>query len=96
MNQINTNKYNDYNILDQCFQDDGTYKIASNKIVTCERIFQRQHLTMKTMLVTLCKNTSERYHFNILIFINILYHIYVESELYQLAYGRGQNYHLQG
>ena len=63
--------------------------------VTCERIFQRQHLTNKKQLIPLCKNTIERYHFNILIIINIIYHIYIESELYQLEYGRAQNFHLQ-
>ena len=47
LNQINTKIYNEYKISDQCFQDDGTYKRESDIRVTCERIVQRQHLTMK-------------------------------------------------
>ena len=47
------------------------------------------------MLIPLCKNISERYYFNILIIITIICHIYIESELYQLAYRRGQNWIFQ-
>ena len=50
MNKINTNTHNDYNISDQYFQDDGNYKRASDMRVTRERIFQRQHLTIKKCL----------------------------------------------
>ena len=57
--------------------------------VICERLFQTQQLTMKNILIPLCKNTSDRYHFfNILRIIAIVYHIYIESELYNLAYGK--------
>ena len=45
------------------------------------------------MLIPLCKNNNERYHFNILRIINIIYHIYIESEFYQLAYGTVHNYY---
>ena len=63
-------------------------------IVTQERMMQRKQLATKNMLLNLSENTFERYHLNILIIINILNHIYIESELYHLAYGIGQNYHL--
>ena len=55
--------------------------------VICERLFQTQQLTMKNILIPLCKNTSDRYHFfNILRIIAIVYHIYIECELYNLEY----------
>ena len=54
--------------------------------VASEHIFQIKHQTTKNMLIPLCKNTSVRYYFNILIIIKIIYHIYIRSELYQLAY----------
>ena len=47
---------------------------------------------MKKIFIPLCKNTSERYYFNIMIFITIIYHIYIEIESYQLAYRRSQNW----
>ena len=64
-------------------------------IVTQERMMQRKQLATKNMLLNLSENTFERYHLNILIIINILNHIYIESELYQLEYGRAQNFQLQ-
>ena len=48
-------------------------------IFICDIICQRQHLPMKTILIPLCKHSSDRYHFNILIIIAIIYHIYIES-----------------
>ena len=36
---------------------------------------------MKKMLIPLCKYSTDRYHFNILIIITIIYHIYIEFEL---------------
>ena len=95
MNKINTNTHNDYNISDQYFQDDGNYKRASDMRVTREIKFQIQHLIIENIFITLCKTTSEIYNFNILRIINILHHIYIENELYQLAYGSGHIYYLQ-
>ena len=92
MDQINANTYNEYKISDLCFHDDRIYKISSDMRVSRQNIFQRQHLTMKKMLISLCKNTSDRYHFNILIIITNIYRIYIESKLYQLEYGRIQNW----
>ena len=43
-NKINTNTYHDYNIPDQYFQDEDAYKRASDMRVSCESIFQIQHL----------------------------------------------------
>ena len=59
---------------------------------TCERIFQAQHVTTKKMVITLCKNTSDRYHCNTLIFIAIVYPIYIESKLYNLEYIKVQSW----
>ena len=38
------------------------------------------------MLIPLFKNSSDRYHFNILIIIAIIYQIYIDSELCNVAY----------
>ena len=59
-------------------------------IVICDSIFQIQHEVMKKLLITLCKNSNDRYHLNILIIIAIIYHIYIDCELYNLAYGNSQ------
>ena len=95
VDQINTNTYNDYNISDICFNDASIYRKSSDMRVTYENIFQRQHTTMKKPLITLCKNTSKIYYLNILRIITIMYHNYIESGLYQLAYGRCENWIFQ-
>ena len=59
-------------------------------IVVCDSIFQIQHEVMKKLLITLCKNSNDRYHLSILIIIAIIYHIYIDCELYNLAYGNSQ------
>ena len=45
-NQINTITYDDWNISDECFKDDGVYKKAINTGVNFERIFQSKHPTI--------------------------------------------------
>ena len=37
-------------------------------------------------MISLCKNSTDRYHLNILSIIDIIYHMYIEYELYLLAY----------
>ena len=48
-------------------------------------------------LITLCKNSSDRYHFKLLRNIAITYHIYIDSEYYNLEYGerQGQAYEME-
>ena len=57
--------------------------------------YSKVNTEKKEIMMPLCKNTSEIYHINILIVINIIYHIYIEIKLYQLAYRRGQIYQIQ-
>ena len=52
----------------------------------------KRKMKMKKMLVPLCKNIRDRYHSNILRTIAIIYHIYIESELYNLAYEKNQSW----
>ena len=87
MKHINTNGYNYYIIAD-IFGADCNFKRSSNMRVICKSLFQAQHMIMKKMLIPSCKNSSDRYYFNILRSISIIYHICIKSELYNLAYGK--------
>ena len=58
--------------------------------VTCENKFQTQHLTILKTLIPLCKYTSDRWNFNLWGIIAVIYHIYIESGLYNLLYGKNQ------
>ena len=48
---------------------------------------------MTTLLIPFCKHSNQIYNFNILRIVNIIYHIYTETELYQLAHVIDHNYH---
>ena len=82
-----TKKYNDSSlqIFFWCWLK---FKISSEMRIICDSIFQGQHLIMTKILIFLCKHSSDRYHFNILRIIVIIYHIYIESKLYKLACGK--------
>ena len=41
---------------------------------------------MRKIFITLCKNSTDKYHLNILKIIALIYHIYTEYEFYNLAY----------
>ena len=60
--------------------------------VICDSIFQRQHKLMTKLLIPLCKHSSDRYHFNILRIVAIIYQIHIESESYNLAYGENNGW----
>ena len=47
VDQINTITHNYYNISDKYFHDDSIYKKSSDMRITCEKMFQIQHLMMK-------------------------------------------------
>ena len=40
---------------------------------------------MRKTFIPLCKKSTDRYHFNILRIITLIYHMYIEYELYNLA-----------
>ena len=54
--------------------------------VICAKLFQSHHQQMTKILISLCKQSTDIYNFNILRIITIIYHIYIECELYNLVY----------
>ena len=85
--QTNTNKYNYYIISDISFVLTVLLKIKWYESYLWKDISNTKPENEK-MFIPLCKNTNDRYHFNIMRIIAIIYHIYIESELYNLAYGK--------
>ena len=72
---IDTNRYGDYIINDNYFSKDNSFKIESEMRLICDSIFQRQHQITAKLRINLCKHSSYIYHVNILIIIDIVYHI---------------------
>ena len=81
LKQIDTRRYSDYIINDHYFGKKSLLKRASDMRVSCESLSQIENQQMKKLLITLCNNSTDRYHLNILIIIGIIYHLYIECEL---------------
>ena len=54
--------------------------------VICASLFQRQHKQMPKTFIPLYEYSTDRYHLNILRIFTIIYHVYIECKLYNLAY----------
>ena len=52
--------------------------------IICEGLFQREHRQMTKLSIPLYKHSTNGYHLNILRIIAIVYHLYIESGLYNL------------
>ena len=63
------------------FRHGSLFKRASYKRLICDHLFQVEHKLMTKILNPLCYHSTDRYHFNILRNIAIIYHIYIECEL---------------
>ena len=85
MNHIDKRRYGDYTINDHYFYKNISIQISSDMRVIGASLFQSQHKQIKK-LISLCKNSTDRYHLNILMIITIIYHIYIKCEFYNLEY----------
>ena len=59
---------------------------ASDMRLIFKGLFQREHQQIKKLMIPVCKNSTDIYHLNVLIIIAIIYHLYIERELYNLDY----------
>ena len=94
-NKIDTRKYGDYTITENYFSQYNLFQRASEKRIICTIVFERQHRHIGKKLIPFCKKTTYRYHLNILSIIVIIYYVYIECELYNLAYTQNQNINIE-
>ena len=52
----------------------------------CSDLFKRRYVQMIVCFIYLCKNSTNRYHLYLFMIITHIYHLYIEYELYNLAY----------
>ena len=57
----------------------------------CDEIHRKQYKQLRKILITLCLESHERYYSNILRMITICYHLYVDHEIYAMAYNKKRN-----
>ena len=53
---------------------------------TCKTLFKCQYKQMSGYFIPFCKKSNQKQYPNVLIMINMLCHIYIQSELYILTY----------
>ena len=91
VNQIDIVTYGDYTITKIYFGQDCSFQRATEMIITCTSIFERQHKQIGKILIIFCKNSTDRYNLNILRIIKIIYQIFIQCEWYNLAYTKKQD-----
>ena len=53
---------------------------------TCDEIFGNQYRQLRYVFVPLCLESHDRYYFNVLIIITLLYRLYIEYKIYEWSY----------
>ena len=69
---------------------DSVFTIGNEMRMACSQLFGGQYKPMRTLFIPLCHNSHDRYSYNILIIITLLYHLYIQYEMYNLKYNKGE------
>ena len=56
----------------------------------CRELSRKQYMQSGKFFITLFLRSPDRYYFNVLIIIKLLYHMYIENEIYHMAYKKVQ------
>ena len=90
--KFDTRTYHDFIIDQSYFKGDLIFTKGNEMIMTCFDLFKRQYKQMKNSFIPLCIESHDRYYFNILRIITIFYHLYIEYEIYNLAYNKNKGF----
>ena len=52
---------------------------------TCYQLFIGQYKKLVILFIPLCLKSSEKYSLNLLGIVTLLYHMYIDDEIYNLA-----------
>ena len=53
---------------------------------TCDQLFRRKYIQLMKLFIPLCIDSPDKYSFSMFIIVKLFYHIYIEYEIYKLAY----------
>ena len=57
----------------------------------CDEIYRRQYKQLRIIFIPLCLESHERHYLSILRIITLLYHFYIEHEIYDMSYNKKRN-----
>ena len=86
MDQIDTRLYHDFKINKRYFNNDFIVNIVNDMIATCDELFINKYEQLRKTFIPLCLESHDRYCFNILRIITLLYHFYIQYEIYHMAH----------
>ena len=86
MGQIDRRLYNYFTINKKIFKDSFIYTLVNEMRDTCDEIHRKQYKQLRTLFITLCLESHDRYYFDILRMIKLFYHLYIENEIYAMSY----------
>ena len=90
--KFDTRTYHDFTIDHSYFKGDLIFTKGNEMRMTCFDLFKRKYKQMRKILIPLCIKSHDRYYFNILRIITIFYHLYIEHEIYNLAYNKNKGF----
>ena len=83
---IDTTTYHNFTIDRKIFMWNCIYNIEKETIYKCDPLFRGNYIQLRSLLITLFIESPARNYFNLLRIITLLYHMYIEYEVYNLAY----------
>ena len=60
-------------------------------VYSCDKLFRGQYIHLRKNFIPLCINSPDRYYFNLLRIITLLYNIYIEYAIYNLSCNTGED-----
>ena len=92
MEQIDERIYHKFTI-DKCYSKGDRILTRGNEMMIIRYdLFEIQYKQMRKLSVPLCKTSPDRYYCNILGIITLVYHMYIEYEIYNLVYIRNPGF----
>ena len=70
------------------FFRDCAYRRGCDMRLIRSGLYERQYKQMRKIFIPLCKKSPYKYNLNMLRIIVLIYHMYIEYELYNLAYNK--------
>ena len=91
MDQIDTRLYNNVTINKKYFKDSIIFALVNDMIYICSELSRKQYIQLRKLLNFLCIDLHDRYCFNILRRITLLYNFYNEHDIYHMEYNKIRN-----
>ena len=91
MDQIYASLYNEFKMNKRYFKDYIIFSLVNDMRDTCDEIYRKQYKQLRKLLIPLCSESHDRYYFNILRVIVLLYHLYIDHEIYEMSYNKKQS-----